>query len=393
MLLAGISLHGNAQTATLEVSAKVSAALPSSPAVITSIVDQQHVSSSALTVAGTCPTASYVKLIQNGQPAGVSQCTSGIFGIQTSLAPGPNTLQVQVYNLTDDPGPASGVVTIYYDVTTVQPQTPPSVPTSLSVVSVDGAQYNLGTIASQFPTFSGFAPPSSIVTVVIHSDPFTCRTKASSYGWWSCTFDQQIPEGEHSVEITAVTPDGVILHFPTFHIWVERARAPVIVATQGSKTANPLTLLVDYHFEAHYPGQPWDWNASINGGVAPYEVTVDWRDGAVAAIRRDDGKLFTLNHTFAGEGNYEPLVRVTDSKGAVATFQLSAVVRATPGVSGGTTSGSTPFDWLRRYAWVAWPAYGVLLLMSVSFWLGEHEIVRQLRVRHAARHHRLRHTR
>ncbi len=111
---------------TLEVTAKVPAPLPAGPAIITSPHDQDHLTETPITVAGTCPDNTYVKLYRDDVFSGVSQCVGGHFSISTSLADGANKLQAKVYNITDDEGPASAPIIVYYD----RPVTPtPSAPT------------------------------------------------------------------------------------------------------------------------------------------------------------------------------------------------------------------------------------------------------------------------
>jgi len=58
------------------------------------------------------------------------------------------------------------------------------------------------------PTFSGTATAGSAVTVTVHSDPITCTATANSKGKWSCTPSQDIPNGDHTVLLAVVAPDG-----------------------------------------------------------------------------------------------------------------------------------------------------------------------------------------
>jgi hypothetical protein len=121
---------------TLEVSATVPAPLPTSPAYITWPTDQQHLQTQIITVVGTCPADSaYVRLDRNGIFSGVGQCVSGGFQIQTSLSVGANELRARVFNFTDNEGPTSPPITVFYDPPTpVQPPAPqPGVPTIPSV--------------------------------------------------------------------------------------------------------------------------------------------------------------------------------------------------------------------------------------------------------------------
>jgi hypothetical protein len=115
VLLAGWTFQAEADN--LAVSAKVSAPLPGGPAVITSPGDGTRFSSVPITVAGTCPSDTYIKLYRNDVFSGTALCTTdGNFSLQIDLFPGANQLKARVFNLTDDEGPAPQVVTVYYDV-------------------------------------------------------------------------------------------------------------------------------------------------------------------------------------------------------------------------------------------------------------------------------------
>lgn len=126
LLCAGVLLIGatfQSHAADLDISATVPAPLPTGPALITSPSDQSHFTDPTLTVIGTCPNDSYVKLYNNDRFSGVSQCNGGTFSIQTSLTLGANLLQAKVFNITDNEGPASSPITVYYN-PPVTPQPP-----------------------------------------------------------------------------------------------------------------------------------------------------------------------------------------------------------------------------------------------------------------------------
>jgi hypothetical protein len=90
----------------IHVTAKVSAPLPAGPATITSPGDGSRFSDVPITVSGTCPTDTYIKLYRNDFFSGTAICTTdGNFTLDTDLFPGMNKLQARVYNLTDDEGP------------------------------------------------------------------------------------------------------------------------------------------------------------------------------------------------------------------------------------------------------------------------------------------------
>jgi hypothetical protein len=70
-----------------------------------------------------------------------------------------------------------------------------------TVTTVDGVlkYYYTG----HTPTFSGTATPGATITVEIHSDPIILTTIANGAGHWSVTPTQSLPNGEHTVTITA----------------------------------------------------------------------------------------------------------------------------------------------------------------------------------------------
>jgi hypothetical protein len=112
-----------AETLSYEVSARVPAEPLTSPALITSPVDGQRFTTNTITVSGTCPDNSYVKVLRGTEVAGIAVCNANTFIMQISIAPGANMLTAKVFNITDDEGPASPPITVYYDVP-VQPQNP-----------------------------------------------------------------------------------------------------------------------------------------------------------------------------------------------------------------------------------------------------------------------------
>jgi len=109
---------------TLNVTATVPGPIPTSPAVITSPIDQTTFDTQEITVKGTCPPeGAYIILSRNNVSAGTAPCSGGTFEIVINLILGTNELQALVYNITNDPGPASTVVTVHY-----LPSQPPTVP-------------------------------------------------------------------------------------------------------------------------------------------------------------------------------------------------------------------------------------------------------------------------
>lgn len=115
LLLVFIALPFTTHADTLDVTARINAPLPTSPAIITSPIDQDRLDDSPIIVSGTCGDGAYVVLYLNGAVVGSGVCSGGNFSIQTPLVLGENRLQAKVYNSTDNEGPQSPVVTVYYE--------------------------------------------------------------------------------------------------------------------------------------------------------------------------------------------------------------------------------------------------------------------------------------
>jgi hypothetical protein len=386
LLCAGVLIIGTTwrgAAASYTITATVPAQLPPIAATITSPGSQQRFSTAQATVAGSCPAQSYVKLFRNTAFSGAAQCTGNTYQIQTNLVTGGNELNAQVYNLTDQAGPAGAPVTVYYDQTTeTPPAAPTNVPTTMWVANVDSNGYKQGaaTRASDNPTVSGWAPPWSMLTVTFHSDPQMCVTQANGIGWWSCTLGRTLPSGVHRVDVSAVTTGGQTLTFPAFQITVLSSLATILAPASGTA---PLAIHADYQYQLRLGRQAADFAVSLSGGTAPYTVSADWGDGTTTTQTRNDAAPFTVSHAYATPSgpnkSYTVLIRAVDARGGAAVMQLSAVVKG-DGIL--LVSSSTPvggfLDGLHHWLWLVWPAYVVVVLMAVGYYLGEREEYRHL---------------
>lgn len=164
------------------------------------------------------------------------------------------------------------------------------------------------------------------------------------------TLDQQGPTG-NTVTVTLNQPPG------------------------GPGFSTELLLQSENYYRGTTPGQEITWPIEIVGGLAPYAVTVDWGDGTQPdLITRLAPGPFTVKHTYTKVGtgylNTFPLIiRATDAAGHTAYLQLTTIVNPATGstTKGSAAANSGPLNKLI----VIWPLWIVLLLMIISFWLGE----------------------
>lgn len=262
------------------VKGKVPAPALTEPAVIENPVQGARFSAVPINVSGSCPLESYVNLYRNDVFSGSALCSGGgKFEITTDLFEDANILKVRVFNLTDDEGPASGPITIYYDKPTPSP------------------------------------PP----------------TPGSGPG-----------------------------------------RAPA--------AANPLVIKSEFKYRGYLVGQTVKWPLEIGGGNTPYAVGVDWGDGETSLISLSKAGQFDIEHVYKtapDEGSYEIKISVSDKFDRKAFLQFFVIVVDEGGVvpAGGIGSSSFPGSTIFNRDWLKylWPAYGIVVLMVFSFWLGERE--------------------
>jgi hypothetical protein len=287
-LCAGVFLVAatlNVSANDLLVSAKVAGPPVTSPAAITSPVNGTHFSSVPISVSGTCPAnAAYIELFRNNVMSGTAICSSGNFQLSSDLFVGQNDLVAHVFNVTDDEGPVSSIVTVFYE-----PPAPPS-----------------GTGGSS-------SSPSS--------------TPSSSY------------------------------------------------------SVAPLQLKTEFVYKGFYVGDPVVWPVEITGGTAPYAVNVNWGDGFNDVISRGSAGSFNLTHIYQSSGNnknnsYTIKINAADNVDQKAYLQFFVIVNSKKNVSITGTSNdiftkSPPSLGNKNWLWIAWPAYGLLVVMGISYLLGE----------------------
>ncbi|HSX33093.1 MAG TPA: Ig-like domain-containing protein [Candidatus Saccharimonadales bacterium] len=381
LLCAGVLIIGSAWTG-FAVSYTVTATVPAPPvtsaATIAAPTDGQHVAAPDITVSGGCAPQSYVTLSVDGSFAGSGPCGNYQYSLDTTLAAGPNQLVVQIYNLTNQAGPTTPGITVYYDAPAPPPSPNAPVPTEVTVDTVEGSTFagapSVPT-TSENPTITGFAPPLSHVVVTFHSIVVTCETEADSKGYWSCTLPQSLPDGTHEVQIMATTPSGEQLTYPAFNILV---KTPYI-------NPAPARIHVDttYRYQVSRPGQVVSCAVQLLGGTAPYTMRVDWGDHDVELIQVGNHDQFSLDHSYKASGNYTITLTVTDAAKASSVMQLVAVVQ-NPSLASASiiSTGQGPLasflNGIRQRLWLIWPSYVVVVLMAIGYWLGEREEYQQL---------------
>ena len=172
----------------------------------------------------------------------------------------------------------------------------------------------------------------------------------------------------------------------------DNTKNPTSTLATKPVTTLPKVLIINttYLYSVFNTGQTFNWKINLIGGVPPYSLSVNWGDGQNSTIilssyQTISNNVINIKHTYYQPGDYLIKVTSSDHSGNSALLQLVAVIkgRGIPiGPSGNITStneGST-LPSIGYWAWLIWPAYLILSLMIVSFWLGEREQYQMLRV-------------
>jgi hypothetical protein len=137
----------------------------------------------------------------------------------------------------------------------------------------------------------------------------------------------------------------------------------------GPGFSTELLLQSVNYYRGTEPGLEITWPIEIVGGQAPYAVSVDWGDGTQDLITRLAPGPFTMKHTYKKPGgylgSYPLIIRATDAAGHIAYLQLTTIVNAPTSSTDKGKAGTV------NKLLVIWPLWIVLLLMIISFWLGE----------------------
>ncbi|HEY4963350.1 MAG TPA: hypothetical protein VIH90_01505 [Candidatus Saccharimonadales bacterium] len=157
------------------------------------------------------------------------------------------------------------------------------------------------------------------------------------------------------------------------------------VANTGD-TGLPVVLSSDFHYQAFDSSSDFSWTFDLSGGTPPYILTVDWGDGTNSTIDVPTDPVIVLHHKYANPGYYPLLIKTSDAKGSLKTLQLAALIKPV-GASGlvnfntintlhdtklsHQSSFSSFMGRVKSWLWLAWPTYLIVLLMVISYWLGE----------------------
>lgn len=160
----------------------------------------------------------------------------------------------------------------------------------------------------------------------------------------------------------------------------------------ASPTAIPALLLTsNYAYRTSLVSSNFTWMVDVEGGVPPYTVTIYWGDGSTSRLVFNSDPVFQISHHYKTAGYYAIKIQAVDKIGNVRFIYLAARI-VTPNTTGNMSTADTgfsmPFVGQNRtssllahsasWLWLAWPSLLIVLIMLISFWLGERQELRVL---------------
>jgi hypothetical protein len=140
---------------------------------------------------------------------------------------------------------------------------------------------------------------------------------------------------------------------------------------QFATTGIPLlTLSSIYARRGANPGEQLVWPITINGGVPPYALSMDWGDGKPATLYSVPiAGTVSTNHVYDSPGTYVVIAKATDKNGQTAYLQL--VGQANGAVTQSGRAEDKDKGGIRVIVRVIWiPAALMIPLIILAFWLG-----------------------
>ncbi len=158
---------------------------------------------------------------------------------------------------------------------------------------------------------------------------------------------------------------------------------------QAKITSNPKTPLISIGciHKNIFPGDVLSVTFAINGGVAPYAVNIDWKDGNTELKSVTSNINQTATHTYNAAGTYEITFQTTDSAGNKGRVQSVVIVNGEPT----TGAGNTILDDIKTL-WIEAPVplYIAAVTLALGFWVGD-VFQRLTNTSHTIRKHKNRH--
>jgi hypothetical protein len=142
---------------------------------------------------------------------------------------------------------------------------------------------------------------------------------------------------------------------------------------QFAQNGTQVTLTSSYADRGADPGQELSWPLTLNGGVGPYAISVDWGDSSSPELlTASNAGAIAINHTYSAAGVYKVVIRATDSKGNTGFLEVVGIGNGQITAQSSTKVSPTV---ITKTELVWWPSAILLPIIIAAFWLGgKHEL-------------------
>lgn len=147
-----------------------------------------------------------------------------------------------------------------------------------------------------------------------------------------------------------------------------------------------ITIVYTYHEYA--TDRAFEWAIDIAGGTSPYQINTHWGDGTSTLQTALTAQSLMISHQYSKTGIYIIKVNLIDASGKQNMLQLVAIIKeksshisVTNSLNndGNTSLLSSGLVLLaRNWLVLVWGSYATVLLMAISFWLGEQQKINVL---------------
>jgi hypothetical protein len=160
---------------------------------------------------------------------------------------------------------------------------------------------------------------------------------------------------------------------------------PTNPAAPGKPGATPapavnLPLITSsYKYQTFMTDETFVWDIEVMGGTPPYTITTNWGDDTTTTQMADKAQTLQISHQYTKPGYLIVKIKLTDAAGFGSTLQLVAIIKESDSSDFvGSTGGVDKTLVFKNWLVIAWGSYATVLLMAISFWLGERQQVSQM---------------
>lgn len=214
-------------------------------------------------------------------------------------------------------------------------------------------------------TVSGSCQPDFIV-VILRNSYIAGSSPCNSDGRFSVPISLVSGRNVLTAQHYRPGPDSALSNQVT--VFYDPPFVPPKPVLMHPATGQELLLTTDTAYQKIEVGQELSWPVSVTGAQPPYAVSWDWQDGTNDLLVWSNSGTYVNKHIYKKAGIYRVLVRLKDVTGDEVQLQLVVeVTGSTISSPAAVTTSPSP----SLVSQIIWTSYATLVLLVVTFWIGE----------------------